>query len=247
MDPHLLTNQIWSSLSEFFSQLGPSVWLQVATTLFAAIIALGGAVIAANAAYRNVNKSRFEQAEAERQRNRTSDRDRVLGTLHALREEILQLWMIVAEDLGGPIENLDLKRKPLPYWSYNQSYFSVFDRNAGTIGLIENDQLRSSLVRTYMFAKRLVDQYQGYNRMDVRASTNSAQPSTGASADTTYALHAGALTLIESYNALKNNIDQLRNLLDAELGLKKTPLPYIDSTEGKQAGANRVQAKESRS
>lgn len=216
------------------------------TTLFAAIIALGGAVIAANAAYRNVNKSRFEQAEAERQRNRTSERDRVLGTLHALREEILQLWMIVAEDLGGPIENLDLKRKPLPYWSYNQSYFSVFDRNAGTIGLIENDQLRSSLVRTYMFAKRLVDQYQGYNRMDVRASTNSTQPATGASADTTYALHAGALALIESYNALKNNIDQLRNLLDAELGLKKTPLPYIDSTDPKQAGSNRVQAKESR-
>ena len=163
-------------------------------------------MIAANAAYRNVNKSRFEQAEAERQRNRTSDRDRVLGTLHALREEILQLWMIVAEDLGGPIENLDLKRKPLPYWSYNQSYFSVFDRNAGTIGLIDNDQLRSSLVRTYMFAKRLVDQYQGYNRMDVRASANTTQPATGASADTTYALHAGALTLIESYNALKNNI-----------------------------------------
>ena len=203
-------------------------------------------MIAANAAYRNVNKSRFEQAEAERQRNRTSDRDRVLGTLHALREEILQLWMIVAEDLGGPIENLDLKRKPLPYWSYNQSYFSVFDRNAGTIGLIENDQLRSSLVRTYMFAKRLVDQYQGYNRMDVRASTTSTQPATAASADTTYALHAGALTLIESYNALKNNIDQLRNLLDAELGLKKTPLPYIDSTDPKQTGANRAQAKESR-
>jgi hypothetical protein len=239
MDPHLLTNEIWSSLSQFFSQLGPSVWLQAVTTLVAAIIALGGAVIAANAAYRNVNKSRFEQAEAERQRNRTSDRDRVLGTLHALREEILQLWMIVAEDLGGPIENLDLKRKPLPYWSYNQSYFSVFDRNAGTIGLIENDQLRSSLVRTYMFAKRLVDQYQGYNRMDVRASTNNAQPGSGASADTTYALHAGALTLIESYNALKSNIDQLRNLLDAELGLKKTPLPFIDSTEAKQAGTSR--------
>jgi|HubBroStandDraft_4_1064222.scaffolds.fasta_scaffold212792_2 hypothetical protein len=239
MDSHLLTNEIWSSLSQFFSQLGPSVWLQAVTTLVAAIIALGGAVIAANAAYRNVNKSRFEQAEAERQRNRTSDRDRVLGTLHALREEILQLWMIVAEDLGGPIENLDLKRKPLPYWSYNQSYFSVFDRNAGTIGLIENDQLRSSLVRTYMFAKRLVDQYQGYNRMDVRASTNNAQPGSGASADTTYALHAGALTLIESYNALKSNIDQLRNLLDAELGLKKTPLPFIDSTEAKQAGTSR--------
>jgi hypothetical protein len=236
MDPHLLTNQIWSSLSQFFSQLGPSVWLQAVATLFAAIIAVAGAVIAANAAYRNVNKSRFEQAEAERQRNRTSERDRVVGTLHALREEILQLWMIVAEDLGGPIENLDLKRKPLPYWSYNQSYFSVFDRNAGTIGSIENDQLRSSLVRTYMFAKRLVDQYQGYNRMDVRASVNTTQPATSASADATYALHAGALTLIESYNALKTNIGQLRNLLDAELGLKKTPLPFIDAPPGIESG-----------
>jgi heme exporter protein D len=246
MDFHLLANQIWGSLSQFFSQLGPSVWLQVGTTLIAAIIAVAGAVLAANAAYRNVNKSRFAEAEAERRRTRTSERDRVLGTLHALREEILQLWMIIAEDLGGPIENLDLKRKPLPYWSYNQSYFSVFDRNAGTIGLIENDQLRSSLVRTYMFAKRLVDQYQGYNRMDVRASVNSVQPASGASADTTYALHAGALTLIESYNALKTNVDQVRNLLDAELGLKKTPLPYIDSTEPGPAAGNRGQAKEAR-
>ena len=213
-------------------------------TLLAAVIAVAGAVIAANAAYRNVNKSRFGEAEAERQRKRASERDRVLGTLHALREEILQLWMIVAEDLGGPIETLDLKRKPLPYWSYNQSYFSVFDRNAETIGLIDNDQLRSSLVRTYMFAKRLVDQYQGYNRMDVRAaSVNTTQPATGASADTTYALHAGALTLIESYNALKVNIDQVRNLLDAELGLKKTPLPYIDSTEPNQPAGKAGQSR----
>jgi hypothetical protein len=88
-----------------------------------------------------------------------------------------------------------------------------------------------------MFAKRLVDQYQGYNRMDVRASVNTPQPATGASADTTYALHAGALTLIESYNALKTNIGQLRNLLDAELGLKKTPLPYIDTAESNQNAA----------
>ena len=82
-----------------------------------------------------------------------------------------------------------------------------------------------------MFAKRLVDQYQGYTRMDLRVPTNSNPATTGASADTTYALHAGALTLVESYQALKKNIELLRNLLDAELGLKKTPLPFIDFTE----------------
>jgi hypothetical protein len=45
------------------------------------------------------------------------------------------------------------------------------------------------------------------------------------------------LTLIESYNALKTNIGQLRNLLDAELGLKKTPLPYIDAAESNHTAA----------
>ena len=229
MDFHLLANEIWSSLSDFFSHLSPMIWVQAAATLLAAIVAVMGAVIAANSAYRNVTRSRFEETEAERQLARAAERERVKGVLHALREEILQLWLILAEDLGTPIETLDLKRKPLPYWSYNQSYFSVFDRNAGTIGSIENDQLRSSLVRTYMFAKRLVDQYQGYNRMDVRASVNTSQPADPATADTTYALHAGALTLVESYKALKTNVEQLRNLLDAELGLKKTPLPFIDS------------------
>src|SRR5260370_8142391 len=105
MDPHLLTDQIWSSLSQFFLQLGPSVWLQAVATLLAAIIAVAGAVIAANAAYRNVNKSRFEQAEAERQRNRTSEQERLVGTLHALPQDLLQLSMIVTHDLGGPISN----------------------------------------------------------------------------------------------------------------------------------------------
>jgi hypothetical protein len=41
-------------------------------------------------------------------------------------------------------------------------------------------------------------------------------------------------------------MDPLRNLLEAVLGLEKTPLPYIDATDPKQAGANRVQAKESK-
>src|SRR5258708_8427068 len=138
MDPHLLTDQIWSSLYQFFLQLGPSVWLQAVATLLAAIIAVAGAVIAANAAYRNVNKSRFEQAEAERQRNRTSERERVVGTLHALREEILQLWLIAADVLGGPIEILDLKRKPMPYSSYTHSYLSGFGRNAATVASFTN-------------------------------------------------------------------------------------------------------------
>jgi hypothetical protein len=231
MNFHLIANQIWSSLSEFLSSLPPWIWFQAAATLLAAVIAVIGATIAAKAAYRNSARHWFREADTERQRARDAERERISGILHALREEILQLWLILAQDLGTQIETLDLKRKPLPYWSYNQSYFSVFDRNAGAIGQIENDQLRTSLVRTYMFAKRLVDQYQGYTRMDLRVPSNPNPATTGASADATYALHAGALTLVESYQALKKNIELLRNLLDAELGLKKTPLPFIDFTE----------------
>ncbi|MBV8813277.1 MAG: hypothetical protein JO271_02210 [Verrucomicrobia bacterium] len=231
MDFPLIANQIWNSLTEFLSRLPPWIWFQSIATLLAAGIAVIGATIAAKAAYRNSARHWLEEVETQRQRARDAERERISGILHALREEILQLWLILAADLGAQIETLDLKRKPLPYWSYNQSYFSVFDRNAGAIGQIEDGQLRTCLVRTYMFAKRLVDQYQGYTRMDLRVPANANPATTGASADTTYALHAGALTLVESYQALKKNIELLRNLLDAELGLKKTPLPFIDFTE----------------
>jgi hypothetical protein len=51
----------------------------------------------------------------------------------------------------------------------------------------------------------------------------------GTPADTTYARHAGAFALVATYQSLKTSLEQSRNLLDAELGLKRQSLPFIDS------------------
>jgi len=226
MDPHSLNRSDLEFAIPIFFPAWTFDLVASRGHLLAAIVAVAGAVIAANTAYKNVNKSRFEQVEAERQRNRTADsgsssRDptRVArGDLTTLDDRRRGIW--VAQLRTWTSSESRCRIGPI-----TKATFRFLIVTLALSGLIENDQLRSSLVRTYMFAKRLVDQYQGYNRMDVRASVNTPQPATGASADTTYALHAGALTLIESYNALKTNVGQLRNLLDAELGLKKTPLP----------------------
>jgi hypothetical protein len=148
--------------------------------------------------------------------------------LHAIREELIQLWLMMAEDIARPIETLDPKNKLLPYWPCYQSYFSIFDSNAAQIGLIENEPLRTSLVRTFMLAKRLIDQYQNYNRIEAKMTAQASQP-LGIPADATYARHAGAFALVATYQSLKSSVELSRNLLDAELGLKRQPLPFIDS------------------
>jgi hypothetical protein len=83
-----------------------------------------------------------------------------------------------------------------------------------------------------MLAKRLVDQYQRYNR--VHDSATLFAEDHNVSSRTAYALHAGAFALVEIYQKLKPNVEQLRDLLDAELGLPRIPLPFIDSAPAMQ-------------
>ncbi len=167
MDAGFLLKHLLHAISDFCSQFSPSAWLLSLTSAFAAFIAVTGALLAARFAYRNASKIQFDEAELHRLRERAAERERVSGVLHAIREELIQLWLMMAEDIARPIETLDPKKKLLPYWPCYQSYFSIFDSNAAQIGLIEN--------------------------------------------------------------SLKTSLEQSRNLLDAELGLKKQSLPFIDS------------------
>ena len=228
MDVGFLLNQVFRAVSDFCSQFSPSAWLLSVTSAFAALIAVTGALLAARSAYRNASKIQFEEAERHRLRERAAERERVTGVLHAIREELIQLWLMMAEDIAKPIETLDPKKKLLPYWPCYQSYFSIFDSNVAEIGRVENEILRTSLVRTFMLAKRLIDQYQNYNRIEDKMTARDSQP-LGVPADTTYARHAGAFALVATYQSLKASVEQSRNLLDAELGLKRLPLPFIDS------------------
>jgi hypothetical protein len=236
MDAGILLKHLFHAISDFCSQFSPSAWLLSVTSAFAALVAVTGALLAARFAYRNASKIQFEEAESHRLRERAAQRERMAGILHALREELIQLWLMMAEDIAKPIETLDPKKKLLPYWPCYQSYFSIFDANAAEIGLIENEILRTSLIQTFMLAKRLIDQYQNYNRIEDKMTAQAAQPPV-LPADTTYARHAGAFALVATYQSLKASVEQSRNLLDAELGLKKQPLPFIDLPGATKNGA----------
>jgi hypothetical protein len=236
MDPGFLLRQLLHALFDFCSQFSPSAWLLSVTSAFAAFIAVTGALLAARSAYRNASKIQFDEAELHRLRERATERERVVGVLHAIREELIQLWLMMAEDIARPIETLDPKKKLLPYWPCYQSYFSVFDANAAQIGLIESELLRTSLVRTFMLAKRLIDQYQNYNRIEDQMTARASQP-LGIPADITYARHAGAFALVATYQSLKTSVEESRNLLDAELGLKRQQLPFIDSPAAPENGS----------
>jgi hypothetical protein len=87
-----------------------------------------------------------------------------------------------------------------------------------------------------MLAKRLIDQYQNYNRIEDKTAALGSQP-LGIPAETTYARHAGAFALVSTYQSLKASVEQSRNLLDAELGLKRLPLPFIDCREVPENGS----------
>jgi hypothetical protein len=236
MDPGFLLRQLLHVISDFCSQFSPSAWLLSVTSAFAALVAVTGALLAARSAYRNASKIQFDEAELHSLRERAAERERIVGILHAVREELIQLWLMMAEDIARPIETLDPKKKLLPYWPCYQSYFSIFDANAAEIGLIESESLRTSLVRTFMLAKRLIDQYQNYNRIEDSMTARATQP-LGIPADINYTRHAGAFALVATYQSLKKSVEQSRNLLDAELGLKRQQLPFIDSTEPPENGS----------
>jgi hypothetical protein len=93
--------------------------------------------------------SRLLQQEAEREASRR--------LLLALKAEVETIWNGYQLEVGHHIEALkDGQGLDLVY-KLRQQYFTVYDTNAQFLGHVENDQLRTAIVRTYTLAKGLVD------------------------------------------------------------------------------------------
>ncbi|MCW5626852.1 MAG: hypothetical protein KIT73_19195 [Burkholderiales bacterium] len=108
-----------------------------------------------------VNKTekhnRDSQAEAD---------SRVLkGLLQALHDELESIFERYQETMGVHIESLPEGKPLLTYYPVINDFFTVYNANAFLIGRIENNDLRKSLVRTYILAKGLVDSYRMNNEL----------------------------------------------------------------------------------
>ena len=67
--------------------------------------------------------------------------------------------------MGAHIEALPDENPLLMYYPVINDFFTVYNANAFLIGRIENNDLRRSLVRTYVLAKGLVDSFRMNNEL----------------------------------------------------------------------------------
>jgi hypothetical protein len=85
------------------------------------------------------------------------------GLLQALHDELESIYERYQESMGAHIEALAEGTPLLMYYPVINDFFTVYNANAFLIGRIENNDLRKSLVRTYVLAKGLVDSFRMNN------------------------------------------------------------------------------------
>lgn len=108
-----------------------------------------------------VNKTEKHHRDA-----RTENDAKVLkGLLQALHDEIDSIYERYQENMGARIEALQEGTPLLIYYPIINDFFTVYNANAFLIGRIENNDLRKSLVRTYVLAKGLVDSFRMNNEL----------------------------------------------------------------------------------
>lgn len=95
----------------------------------------------------------------------TSDAKVLKGLLQALHDELESIFERYQETMGSQIESLPTGQPLLIYYPVINDFFTVYNGNASLIGCIENNDLRKSLVRTYVLAKGLVDSYRMNNEI----------------------------------------------------------------------------------
>lgn len=91
------------------------------------------------------------------------DRKTLKGLLQALHDELESVNERYQETMGAQIEALPEGQPLLMYYPVINDFFTVYNANAHLIGTIDNNDLRKSIVRTYVQAKGLVDSFRMNN------------------------------------------------------------------------------------
>ena len=142
------------------------------------------------------------------------------GLLQALHDELDSIYERYQETMGAHIEALADGTPLLMYYPVINDFFTVYNANAFLIGRIENNDLRKSLVRTYVLAKGLVDSFRMNNELvskfehwhALAAETNS--PLHQQNAQSHYnALVVYAKQIKKSHTEVKKSVGELMRML----------------------------------
>ena len=178
--------------------------------LFSALIAAGVAFLTLTITFRN-----------ERKKSHAESQEKLAAFLGAVKTEIDTWWPIYAAKIGAEIESPGRAGKIEPLW-ISDNYFPVYGANAGQLGTVANDELRTQIVKTYAQANALFDSIRLNNYAYEEARPVSGSNKQGSAeewmARFRYARIKDAVPVIQSeHAALKAEVAKLQTLLSSEI------------------------------
>ena len=164
-------------------------------------------------------------------RNAKTEQDKktLKGLLQALHDELESVNERYQETMGAHIEALPDDQPLLMYYPLINDFFTVYNANAHLIGTIDNNDLRKSIVRTYVLAKGLVDSFRMNNDLVAKfehwhvrsAETDNVLHKNNAQAQYT-ALVLYAKLIKKSHEEVKKSLADLMRMLRKQGILNET-------------------------
>jgi hypothetical protein len=187
---------------------------------------LGGAIIGGVIAARATNKSTNQANAYALQMQQAAQNATVRGVLLGIRAEITTLWDIYTAEFGAVFEQLNDGEAFLYHYPLYQNYFSVYESNAPLFGQILDDELRKSIVTTYLKGRGLIDSHlynnqliEKYNALQrLRDDTGSARYTALIDAELA-GLNQYGTFMKQSYFEMKALVSDLTERIDAHVRL----------------------------
>jgi len=88
-----------------------------------------------------------------------ADREALRRLLLAIKAEVETIWNGYEVEVGHLVESLKPGEGLAVRYKLRQQYFTVYDSNTQYLGHVEDDQLRTAIIKTYTLAKGLIDSH----------------------------------------------------------------------------------------
>lgn len=89
----------------------------------------------------------------------------IRALLQSLQDEATTIWDIYMEGVGVRLEEHEVGEPFNVYFPVTQEYFTIYTSNAQKIGMIQDDNLRKSIVEGYALGRSLIDTYRMNNEL----------------------------------------------------------------------------------
>lgn len=141
--------------------LDPNVANTLITAVFSLMAAVIGGVIAALATRKATERALTHSLTMEKVNRRAVLR----GVLLGIRTELEVLFEIYRVEMESEIESLKEGQGIHVTLPIYENVFTVYESNCSLIGQLDEDELRKSIIRTYLLAKSLVNAHTYNNKL----------------------------------------------------------------------------------